>query len=312
MPPHPFFLTAWALSAGLTLGLLGLWAGWRRRRGEDGQPADVPSSAMGFALALMGALAAGCAYRSVASLGVWTLVGGDEYCRADYALQWAQDPFFAPHDHIWLAGQFYILGTLFKFLGNMPLATSLSGLIGLGALIFFSADAARRAWGDPAAGFFAGSLAASHKVILWGSFNTFAEVFALPALMAGLDFWLAGWLARRKPPSATGEAAGALPSFKPELWFLAAAASLGFGTMFRYELWFAGDRAGGVSGFSGALDFGPRASADAGDSLADGLRAAGGVSRRMDDLQLAGFGIAAAIPARRQPHEHRRQPVGLL
>ena len=44
------------------------------------------------------------------------LVCADEYCRANYALDWSITPFFAPADHVWLTGQFYVLGLFSKAL----------------------------------------------------------------------------------------------------------------------------------------------------------------------------------------------------
>jgi hypothetical protein len=234
----------WAQWIGAPLAILGAIAGvvlaLRERRAGSASPAIAGARPWSWALAASFAVAAFLALHGWVSIGSFGLVGGDEYCRADYALKWAESPFFAPADHIWLAGQFYILGGLFRLVGDIQLVCGATAILGMALAVLLAASLGRRAWGDPVAGFFAGLFLACHPVVLWGSMNPFAEVFALPALLGGFDCWLAGWQARRRVPAAASEGGPERPPLCPELWFLAAAAWLAFGTMFRFEAWFAG------------------------------------------------------------------------
>jgi len=48
----------------------------------------------------------------------------DEYCRLVYAIQWTRDPYFATWDHIWLGGNFWILGSMLA-LGGSPVVVGI-------------------------------------------------------------------------------------------------------------------------------------------------------------------------------------------
>ncbi|HET6202682.1 MAG TPA: hypothetical protein VFI25_07755 [Planctomycetota bacterium] len=166
------------------------------------------------------------------------LADGDEYCRAAFSFEWARRPFFAPPDHVWLSGQFYVLGALFRLVGDLRPVVVATGLLGVGAAVYLCGRIARRMWDDPVAGFSAGLVAAANPVLLVTSLGASAEVFALPALMAGLDAWLAGLEERARPGASTSPTSGGRR-------FLAAAAWIGLGTTFRFELWYAAALLGG-------------------------------------------------------------------
>ncbi|MGH7149934.1 MAG: hypothetical protein ACREIU_04520, partial [Planctomycetota bacterium] len=129
---------------------------------------------------------------ALARTGQVALADGDEYCRTALSFEWARRPFFAESSHVWPPGQFALLGALYRLVGDMRPVVAACALLGAAATVALCGRIARRLWDDPAAGFFAGLLAASNPVLLVTSCGASAEVFALPALLAGLDAWLAG------------------------------------------------------------------------------------------------------------------------
>lgn len=164
--------------------------------------------------------------------GLIFLQGGDEYCRANYAFDWALHPFFAPADHVWLAGHFYALGLAYRLLGSMPLAVTATSLLGVWATVVFGMALARRVWGSMTAGIFAGILIGSEWFQLWASANPYAEIFFHPAFLASLWAWVKAW--------QISEQRGISERAAAERYFLLAAACMGFGTMFRFEMWYPG------------------------------------------------------------------------
>jgi len=173
-----------------------------------------------------------------AAVGQPMLISADEYCRTTFAFNWSAAPYFAPPDHIWLSGQFYVLGGLHRLLPDMPFWVAVTSFLGNAVLAMLLAMLAIALWPRrPAAGFFASALATSNVVILWGSFNAVAEVFSLPLLVLGILCLV------------MGEGAGPDEDARcPDVWRFAAACAIGLGTMFRFELWFAGILLGGWLG----------------------------------------------------------------
>ncbi|MCB2156196.1 glycosyltransferase family 39 protein [bacterium] len=194
---------------------------WKQSDGE--RNAGASSSIIPLLWTLLSVLAVDALFRS----GIDFLQGGDEYARAMYATYWSIDPFFAPPDHIWLAGQFYILGALARLVSSMPLAVAATSIAGTLATTYFAYRLGTRLWKHPIAGVTSGLLAGTHWVVLWASVNPHAEVFFLPALLAGIERWVAGWQATDEP-------------IRAERRYLAAAAWFAFGTMFRFEMWYVG------------------------------------------------------------------------
>ncbi|MBN1868183.1 hypothetical protein JW916_12935 [Candidatus Sumerlaeota bacterium] len=219
---------------GLALGLAAaaLAARLRGRSDEGGEGPAPPAYGWPFCIAL--ALTVFLGSLSLFRVGHAFLQGGDEYCRANYALDWAEHPFFAPNDHIWLSGQAVILGALYRILGNMRMVVAFTSLAGYGVAIYFTMSLARRLWNSTMAGLFAGLLVGTEEMILWGAINPQSEVFFFPAVLAAMDFWLAGWIASRNAPAATRLRARA------DALFLLSAACVGFGNAFRYEMWYFG------------------------------------------------------------------------
>lgn len=84
--------------------------------------------------------------------GQW-LGSGDDYGRLGYAMHWAHDPFFATDDHLWLGGNFAILGSAIA-LAKDPME---------GVLLF-----SLLSWG-----------------VLAGAFLLFARVFGVPPVASG-------------------------------------------------------------------------------------------------------------------------------
>jgi dolichyl-phosphate-mannose-protein mannosyltransferase len=158
---------------------------------------------------------------ALAGTGQVALADGDEYCRTAFTFEWARRPFFADPSHVWPSGQFVLLGALYRLVGDLRPVVAATALLGTAATVLLCARIARRLWDDPAAGFLAGLVTAANPVLLVVSCGASAEVFALPALLAGLDAWLAGLQERS------------------ERRYLAAAAWIGFGTTFRFEVWYA-------------------------------------------------------------------------
>lgn len=205
------------------------------RRGKQDRSAETDLFAAdrlpwGYAVALTFAFV--FALQLVFRTGIVHLQGGDEYCRAYFAFDWARHPFFAPADHVWLAGQFYALGAAYHFLGSLPLAVAVTSLSGVWATVFFAMLLARRIWGSPTAAMFAGLLVGSEWFLLWTTVNPYAEAFFFPAFLAGFWAWLAAW---QHLQDGGGEG-----NWPGEFLFLLTAACIGFGTMFRYEMWYAG------------------------------------------------------------------------
>jgi hypothetical protein len=80
-----------------------------------------------------------------ALIAVWICQQGflfltsDDFCRIDVAYRWSDRPFFATWDHVWLAGQFYIQGSLIRLINDPLVSARLSALLFsvLCALVFF-------------------------------------------------------------------------------------------------------------------------------------------------------------------------------
>lgn len=177
-------------------------------------------------------------------------VGGDEYCRADFAFQWAWDPYLATGDHVWLPGQFYILGLLYLILNNMAIGVLLAGTVGSLLTVWLVAELAWRLWRSVPAAAGAALLAGTHPFLMVMAQSPMSEAFFLPLHLAAL---LLVWLAffPGSPATAADEAPEAFPHrHRRPLLLLGAAACTGLGTMFRYEAWYTGFLLGLlVSGF---------------------------------------------------------------
>ncbi len=159
------------------------------------------------------------------------LISGDEYMRAHYGYLWSRTLFLAPSDHIWLAGQFYILGAVSRLFQNLMFAVSVTSLLGSLLTVLGAALLAKRVWASSGAGIAAGVLTAGHWIMLWASANPLAEVFFFPALLFAMERWLAAWQEPADTPESLARRDKAL--------FLAALLT-GLGTMFRFEMWYAG------------------------------------------------------------------------
>lgn len=158
------------------------------------------------------------------------LIGGDEYVRASMGIDWWRTPYFATHDHIWLAGHFYVLGLLFGIFRDVELGVQITSLLGALLTAVFLALTARIAWKSTVAGLIAGILGGCHWLVLWMSINPVADIFFLPAMMAAFFLYLKGW---EVLPDAEHP-------WKRQAYFAGAGACVGFGCMFRYEMWYVG------------------------------------------------------------------------
>ncbi len=154
-------------------------------------------------------------------------ISGDEYIRLHYSIDWSVNPYFAPVDHIWLAGQFYVLGLMTKLIGAPHFSMTLTSLAGTLALVFFAGDLARRTWRSHFAGTAAAILTGTHFMVLWSAVNPVAEVFFLPLLLGAIDFFVRGM---QRPPGDRST----------DRDYLMAAFLIGLGNAFRYEMWYAG------------------------------------------------------------------------
>ena len=159
------------------------------------------------------------------------LISGDEYMRAHYGYLWSRTQFLAPLDHIWLAGQFYILGTAVRIFETMSFAVAVTSLAGSLLTVLGAALLAKRVWGSSGAGISAGVLVGGHWIMLWASANPLAEVFFFPAFLFAMERWLAAWQEPADNPESLARRDRAL--------FMAALLT-GLGTMFRFEMWYAG------------------------------------------------------------------------
>lgn len=212
---------------GSLLALVALVIHFRANNNSSAIPAELPST-----WPLVAVLSIALFYFLTGCLRgrMHLLIGGDEYCRSMHSITWSKSPFFALPDHLWLSGQFYVLGTLLHVFKQMPYVVAFSSLLGTAAIVYFAASLARRVWGSTSAGFFAAAMVGSELIILWASCNPLAEVFSFPAFLAALDSWVAGWQAQANDDSISPR--------RSELYFLRAAAWLAFGSMFRYEAWY--------------------------------------------------------------------------
>lgn len=182
---------------------------------------------------ILAALASFLAFYAIFRNDIIFLQGGDEYCRANYAVLWAEDPFFATRIHTWLCGQFYILGALFDLFDNIRMIVVVTSLIGSLATVYFASILAKQMWHSSIAGLFAGILVGVDWIVLWMSVNPHAEVFFLPAFLAALYFFMEAWEIRRNAKHLDDIR-------RTEMLLLYSAAWVGFGTMFRYEMWYIG------------------------------------------------------------------------
>lgn len=156
----------------------------------------------------------------------WFQIGGDEYFRALYALEWARNPYFATQDHIWLAGHFYTLGSLFLLTGSLKFSVALAGLVGTAFLVFFTALTVQRLNQPPLVAGIVAILLGGNWMILWASVGTMAEVFFYPLLAAALGNWVLFWQSNSET-NKTRQLFGT-------------ACCIGVATMFRYEAWMIG------------------------------------------------------------------------
>lgn len=219
---------------GCTLGVLGIYLAWTKEQKPGERVTDAPlGSAPPHGIVwMLGTLLLAAVLFSIFRAQAFFLQGGDEYCRANYALEWAWNPYFAPKDHVWLGGHFYFLGLFYRLGGSLPLAVSISSLGGTLCVVFFSVLIGHELWHSWSAGVMAGILAATEWFVLWASANPFAEVVFYPALLAMFWLWIRAW--------RVDVVASTRGPLHRELYFLAMAFSSAIGTMFRYEMWYAG------------------------------------------------------------------------
>ncbi|CAN5252405.1 hypothetical protein BH09SUM1_BH09SUM1_16530 [soil metagenome] len=186
---------------------------------------------------LLGSMLAPLFFLLIMSSHTWLLQGGDEYSRVDYGHRWMMDPFFAPEDHIWPSGHFWMLGIADWFFGSAQHAVTATSTMGFLAMALSAFFLGKVLWRSNRAGFFAAVLTATHYVSFWIGTNPMAEVFALPAMLGGMALWVAFWDDDR------------FDSVHRELKLLWAAALISFGCCFRYELWYLGIVLGAFMGF---------------------------------------------------------------
>ena len=144
----------------------------------------------------------------------------DEPIRWQNTNFWVKSPFFAPNDHIWLGGFYYLYGTITMLFGNsyavakmFPLCLSLGSILGI--YVF-----CRMLYGSRPLSFCATFLYAAGGVHTWLSISAMPEVFVLFFQTWGMLFLVSG--IREKRP-----------------WLLAAGClGVAFTTSFRYEMWF--------------------------------------------------------------------------
>lgn len=219
---------------GCTLGILGII---RVRIKDMKRMPHAPNAPLGSdsphgIVWMLGTLLLAAVLFSIFRTQAIFLQGGDEYCRANYALEWAWNPYFAPRDHVWLGGHFYFLGLFYRLMGSLPLAVSLSSLVGTLCVVFFSVLIGRELWHSWSAGGMAGIFAATEWFVVWASANPFAEVVFYPALLAMFWLWICAW--------RVDVVASPRGPLRRELYFLAMAFAGAIGTLFRYEMWYAG------------------------------------------------------------------------
>jgi len=153
----------------------------------------------------------------------------DEYCRAFYGFLWSRDPFFAVEDHIWLAGQFYFIGTAYKIIGNLEVATRVLSVIGIAATAAAATNLGALFTKSRIGAFVGGLFGSTHWILLWASTSATAEVFFWPAALIALNFWILS-----AQSNDTDE------KHKKYRYLFFAALCIGFGNMFRFESWYIG------------------------------------------------------------------------
>lgn len=156
----------------------------------------------------------------------WFQVGGDEYLRPWYAVLWAREPYFATEDHIWLAGHFYALGSLFFLTGSIKFSVAATSLLGTAALVFLTCHTVQRLGFSSTIALIVAVLLGANWMILWASVAAIAEVFFFPLLAGAVVCWL------NHRHSETTE--------QRNRWLFGAAGLMGLATMFRYEAWMIG------------------------------------------------------------------------
>jgi hypothetical protein len=203
--------------AGGALGLAGLLLGRPSREVEPDPRPGLRDWLPAFAAVLLAIV--------VFRRGVVFLVGPDDYSRLFLSLQWARDPYFATHDHVWLAGHFWVLGAFQALLRDLSLVVTVTSLAGIVLTTFL---AARLAWcvsGSRPASLVVAVIVGTQWQMLWASATPMSEVFFLPAVLGTLAAWVQGWQSRGDPARA-------------DRLFLQASAWCAAGTLFRYEGWY--------------------------------------------------------------------------
>jgi hypothetical protein len=144
----------------------------------------------------------------------------DEPIRWQITNWWVASPFFAPGDHIWLGGYFYLYGIATMVLGNsyavakmLPLCFSLGSILGIYALC-------QVLYGNRLLSFCATFLYTVGSVHTWASISAMPEIFVIFFQTWGMFFLIKGIRSKR-------------------LWMLALGClGVAFTTSFRYEMWF--------------------------------------------------------------------------
>lgn len=204
----------WAAAAALAVALFAAAKAWRAPLAE---PPSAVDARLGLAAALAVAAGAALLFSGVPVF----LVGGDEYVRYRMAMGWAASPFFATHDHVWLGGHFYVLGSLHALVGRPETVVRISSGIGAVLTVILAYRIALLLWRDVAAAVIAGVFASAHWVMLWLWFNPWSEAIALPSLLGAAY----GFLRAQEDDGN-------------DRHVLLAAVAAGIGTTTRYECWY--------------------------------------------------------------------------
>lgn len=153
-------------------------------------------------------------------------VSTDEYSRLVYALEWAWAPFFAPSDHHWLGGNFWLLGTLISLGVSSPWSGVIHGLASGVALVSAAWWLARAMGLSPWAAAATALMLTLQPVVLVLSKSPQPDLLAVTLILLAVAAWTRFW------SRTAGRPAG------PSLALIAGTLALVAGQTLRYETWF--------------------------------------------------------------------------
>jgi len=152
------------------------------------------------------------------------ILANDESCRWHMAYGWMQDPFFAPWDHVWPGGYFYLAGTWMAIFGTSFAAAKMLPicLTMLSAAGFYLAGA--ELFRSRFCGFIAAMLCLGGYVNTWISVSFMPEIMAISFTAWGTFLAFRGIMQDNRGALMAGSLVlGLTASFRYEQWFLLAA-----------------------------------------------------------------------------------------